>query len=155
MITLKMKSCIPECKMVSTLTSCDIDHVPKSTRLSLRFSTMGSDYYTRRRESLGMRLTCLLSPRNVCTTVSKTSSPLEGHSGEGGSLSLSPNCYLLASSSFSWGTKDILSPKCVYVCVYVHLCNIIQANYIFLVEKVLITYFPNHTCSACQHKVPK
>ena len=27
---------------VSTLTSCDVDHVPKSTRLSLRFSALGS-----------------------------------------------------------------------------------------------------------------
>ena len=28
--------------MVSTLVSCDVDHVPKSTRLSLCFSALGS-----------------------------------------------------------------------------------------------------------------
>ena len=54
---LERKSRLPERKMVSTLTSCDVNHVPKSTRLSLRFSALGSKVMriiiARRRESLG------------------------------------------------------------------------------------------------------
>ena len=49
--------------MVSTLTSCDVDHVPKSTRLSLYtlfchgVKGHAYNYCVRRRESLGTRLT--------------------------------------------------------------------------------------------------
>ena len=54
------KTCLSKRKMVSTLTSCDVDHVLKWTRLSVRISAMGSKvmriYCTRRTESLGTRL---------------------------------------------------------------------------------------------------
>ena len=36
------KTCLPKRKMVSTLTSCDVDHVLKWTRLSVRISAVGS-----------------------------------------------------------------------------------------------------------------
>ena len=53
------KLCLSERKIVFTLTSCDVDHVPKSVRLSLhRFSAMGQrseyNYCVRRRESPGI-----------------------------------------------------------------------------------------------------